>query len=44
MRRDFLKSCALAGLGYQVIEADSGESGVALAKREMPDVILLDWQ
>ena len=33
---------ALAGLGYQVIEADSGESGVALAKREMPDVILLD--
>jgi len=33
---------ALAGLGYNVIEADSGESGVGLAKREQPDVILLD--
>jgi two-component system nitrogen regulation response regulator GlnG len=33
---------ALAGQGHNVIEADSGESGVALAKREQPDVILLD--
>ncbi|MEY3958169.1 MAG: hypothetical protein RJA37_772, partial [Verrucomicrobiota bacterium] len=33
---------ALAGLGHNVIEADSGESGVGLAKREQPDVILLD--
>ncbi|MFM7240738.1 MAG: response regulator, partial [Opitutia bacterium] len=33
---------ALAGLGHQVLEADSGETGVALAKREQPDVILLD--
>ncbi|MGA0134197.1 MAG: sigma-54-dependent transcriptional regulator [Opitutales bacterium] len=33
---------ALAGLGHTVIEADSGEAGVGLAKREQPDVILLD--
>ena len=33
---------ALAGQGHNVLEADSGESGVALAKREQPDVILLD--
>ena len=33
---------ALSGQGHQVIEAESGESGVALAKREQPDVILLD--
>ncbi len=33
---------ALSGQGHTVIEADSGESGVALAKREQPDVILLD--
>ena len=33
---------ALSGLGHHVIEADSGESGVVSAKREQPDVILLD--
>ena len=33
---------ALSGLGHIVLEADSGESGVSLAKREQPDVILLD--
>jgi nitrogen regulation protein NR(I) len=33
---------ALAGLGHTVIEADSGESGVVAAKRDQPDVILLD--
>ena len=33
---------ALAGLGHAVIEADSGETGVVAAKREQPDVILLD--
>ena len=33
---------ALAVLGHNVIEADSGESGVISAKREQPDVILLD--
>jgi two-component system nitrogen regulation response regulator GlnG len=33
---------ALAGQGHTVIEADSGETGVAFAKRDQPDVILLD--
>jgi two-component system nitrogen regulation response regulator GlnG len=33
---------ALAGLGHTVIEADSGETGVVAAKRDQPDVILLD--
>ena len=33
---------ALTSQGHTVIEADSGESGVALAKRDQPDVILLD--
>jgi two-component system nitrogen regulation response regulator GlnG len=33
---------ALSGLGHHVVEADSGEAGVLLAKREQPDVILLD--
>ena len=33
---------ALAGLGHTVIEADSGEAGVVAAKRDQPDVILLD--
>lgn len=28
--------------GHAVIVADSGESGVILAKREMPDVVLMD--
>lgn len=33
---------ALAGLGHRVLEAESGEAGVVSAKREQPDVILLD--
>ncbi|MAT52505.1 MAG: two-component system response regulator [Porticoccaceae bacterium] len=32
----------LAKHGHQVIVAQSGELGVSLAKREMPDVILMD--
>src|SRR5690606_23389668 len=28
--------------GHDVLVADSGESGVILAKREMPDVVLMD--
>ena len=28
--------------GHSVLVADSGESGVLLAKREMPDVVLMD--
>ena len=33
---------ALAGRGWAVQEADSGEKGVEVAKREQPDAILLD--
>ena len=33
---------ALAGRGWSVQEADSGEKGVEVAKREQPDAILLD--
>lgn len=32
----------LQGAGYQVISANDGESGVAMAKTEKPDVILMD--
>lgn len=32
----------LRGAGLEVIEADSGESGIEAAKRRRPDVILLD--
>ncbi len=32
----------LAGKGYQVVTADSGEKAVLLAKEEMPDLILMD--
>jgi twitching motility two-component system response regulator PilH len=28
--------------GYEVLAADNGEEGVALAKKEMPDVVLMD--
>ena len=33
---------ALAGKGWVVSEAESGETGVTTAKRDQPDVILLD--
>jgi DNA-binding NtrC family response regulator len=33
---------ALAGQGWNVLEADSGETGVEVAKREQPLVVLLD--
>ncbi|MFZ9201336.1 MAG: sigma-54-dependent transcriptional regulator [Opitutales bacterium] len=33
---------ALAGKGWSVAEAESGESGVTAAKQDQPDVILLD--
>jgi two-component system nitrogen regulation response regulator GlnG len=32
----------LSGQGYQVLEAGSGEDGVALVRRSPPDVVLLD--
>jgi twitching motility two-component system response regulator PilH len=28
--------------GYEVLTAESGEKGIALAKQEMPDVVLMD--
>jgi two-component system cell cycle response regulator DivK len=34
----------LAGSGYTVIEAADGEAGVAKAKSERPDLILMDIQ
>lgn len=32
----------LESKGYQVVTASNGEEGVAAAKRELPDVILMD--
>ncbi len=34
----------LASVGYELIEAVTGEEGVALAARERPDLILMDIQ
>jgi two-component system cell cycle response regulator DivK len=34
----------LTGSGYAVIEAANGEAGVAMAKAERPDLILMDIQ
>jgi two-component system, cell cycle response regulator DivK len=34
----------LSGTGYTVIEAENGERGVASAKSEQPDLILMDIQ
>ena len=34
----------IAGLGYQVIEAENGEEALARCKAAMPDLILLDWE
>jgi two-component system cell cycle response regulator DivK len=41
MNRDML-SRRLERRGYQVIIAEDGASGLALAKTEMPDIILMD--
>ena len=41
--RDVLRTL-LTGSGYAVIEAADGESGVAMAKSERPDLILMDIQ
>lgn len=32
----------LEGLGYEVITAENGRDGVALAKKEQPDIVLMD--
>ena len=34
----------LTSVGYEMIEAVTGEDGVALAERERPDLILMDIQ
>lgn len=33
---------SLVGVGYKVFQATDGENGLAMAKRELPDLILLD--
>ncbi|HEX2913524.1 MAG TPA: response regulator transcription factor [Chloroflexia bacterium] len=45
---DELRTCQSAidlfeGLGYRVTWAKSGEAGLAKARQEQPDLILLDW-
>lgn len=35
-------SSILSKQGYEVLTADSGETGVSLARRELPDVVLMD--
>ena len=35
---------ALTSAGYEIVEAVTGEEGVALAERERPDLILMDIQ
>ncbi|WP_196138757.1 twitching motility response regulator PilH [Aliikangiella sp. G2MR2-5] len=35
-------STILESNGYQVVTAESGESGVAVAKEELPDLVLMD--
>lgn len=34
----------IAGLGYEVTEAENGEEALARCKVAMPDLILLDWE
>jgi twitching motility two-component system response regulator PilH len=38
----FFLTDVLRKQGYEVITAESGEQGVAVAKQEMPDLILMD--
>jgi PAS domain S-box-containing protein len=40
--RDFLANRVLAARGYQVMVADDGESGLALARQAVPDLIIAD--
>ncbi len=35
-------ACVLSNQGYETISAPNGEEGLALARAEMPDLILLD--
>jgi two-component system cell cycle response regulator DivK len=34
----------LTGAGYELVEASTGEEGVTLAERHVPDLILMDLQ
>ena len=38
-----LEKRMMAGLGYSVAEAEDGEQAVGHCKKEMPNLILLDW-
>ncbi len=40
----YLISFILKTKGYEIIQAATGEKGVELAKREMPDMIIIDIQ
>jgi two-component system NtrC family sensor kinase len=40
--RDFLANRVLAARGYQVLVADDGETGLALARQAAPDLIIAD--
>ncbi len=40
----YLISFLLKGAGYEVIEAETGETGIETALRERPDMILMDIQ
>ena len=33
----------LNSIGYQVIEAETGEDGLNICTEQMPDVIMIDW-
>ena len=35
-------SCILSRNGYDVVAAESGEEGIALAIKEQPDIVLMD--
>jgi two-component system chemotaxis response regulator CheY len=34
----------LEGLGFQVVEAENGETALMLCRESMPDGVLLDWE
>ena len=36
-------SASLSSLGYDVIEADSGEQALAMCRADLPDLVLSDW-
>ena len=40
----YMMAFILAKSGYQVIKAETGELGVELALKEMPDLVLMDIQ